>query len=154
MFVLFYSHYVCACSVLTHVCFYKCVHVYVCLSAVICISVLLVKSNPSSLSALLVRFLIVWLYLCMIVIYLVSHAISSSLCRDNRRRQIIRMLHHLQIRQLQISHLEIFICDIGACVVSLCGEHVWWTSNEPLSLLTLMWWTCVCDFTCVMTRFC
>jgi hypothetical protein len=39
-------------------------------------------------------------------------------------------------------------------VVSLCGEHVWWTSNEPLSLLTLIWWTCVCDFTCVMTRLC
>jgi hypothetical protein len=62
------------------------------------------------------------LYLCMIVIYLVSHALSSSLCRDNRRHQMIRMLRHLQIRQLQISHLEIFVCDIGTCVVNLCGE--------------------------------
>jgi hypothetical protein len=53
------------------------------------------------------------LYLCMIVIYLISHAISSSLCRDNRRHQMIRMLRHLQIKQLQISHLKIFVCDIG-----------------------------------------
>jgi hypothetical protein len=62
------------------------------------------------------------LYLCMIVIYLVSHAISSPLCRDNRRHQMIRMLRHLQIRQLQISHLEICVVNfiiVNSCVVNL-----------------------------------